>query len=97
MLEKQQLRTDGLKKASDKIRTLAIYKKKKESDAKEAAAKNKKKQGGKNKKDDTQYEIEDIIGHDLGKKSKKVSRLRIKWVGYAQTTLKSVKATKETA
>ena len=31
MLEQQKLRTDGLKKASDKIRTSAIYKKKKVS------------------------------------------------------------------
>ena len=58
-------------------RKAASDKKKKESEA----AKNKKKQGGQKKKDDTQYEIEAIVGHDLGGKSKKVVRLRIKWVG----------------
>ena len=56
-----------------------------------------KKQGGKNKKDNTQYEIEEIVGHEFGSRNKKVVRLRIKWVGYAQTTLESVKATRETA
>ena len=44
----------------------------------------------------TQYEIESIVGHDFGEKSKKVVRLRIKWVGDAQTTLESVKVIKET-
>ena len=63
---------------ADKIRTVSINKKKKESDAREAAAKNKKKQDGKKKKDDTQYEIEAIVGHELGSKSKKVIRLKIK-------------------
>ena len=63
---------------------------KKESDDRESAAKKRKKQGGKNKKDDTQYEIETIVGHELGSKSKNVIRLRIKWVGDAQTTLKKV-------
>ena len=81
---------------ADKIITASINKKKQESDAREAAAKNKKKQDGKKKKDDTQYEIEAIVGHDLGGESKKVVRLRIRWVGYAQTTMESVKATKET-
>ena len=74
-------------------RKAAADKKKKESEA----AKNKKKQGGQKKNDDTQYEIEAIVGHDIDKKSKKVARLRIKWVGYAQTTMEFVKTTKETA
>ena len=42
-------------------------------------------------------EIEAIVGHDIDKKSKKVARLRIKWVGYAQTTIEFAKNTKETA
>ena len=76
-----------------KIQTAFLNKKKKESEA----AKNKKKQGGQKKNDDTQYEIEAIVGHDIGKKSKKVARLRIKWVGHAQTTMEFVKVIKETA
>ena len=71
-------------------------KKKKESDDKEAAAKKKKKQGRQNKKDNTQYEIEVIVGHKLGNRSKKVIRLKIKWVGDDQTTLESVKVINET-
>ena len=78
-------------------REAAAKKKIKESDVRETAAKKKKKQGGKNKKDNTQYERDAIVGHELGRKSKKVIRLKIKVVGYAQTTLESVKATKETA
>ena len=75
-------------------REAAAKKEKRESEARELVA---KKKGGKNKKDDTQYEIEAVVGHELGSKSKKVIRLRIKRVGYAQTILESVKATKETA
>jgi len=52
------------------IRETVAKKEKKKSDAREAAAKKTKKQGGKNKKDDTQYEIEAIVGHELGSKSK---------------------------
>ena len=63
-------------------------KKKKESDAREAAAKKRKTKDGKNKKDDTQYEIEAIVGHEFGSRNKKVIRLRIKWVGYAQKNWK---------
>ena len=74
-------------------RKAAADKKKKES----KAAKKKKKQGGQKKVDETQYEIEAIVGHDIGKKSKKVARLSIKWVGYAQTTMEFVKDIKETA
>ena len=78
-------------------RKAAANKKKKESDASEEVAKKRKKQGGKNKLDDTQYEIQAIVGHESGSRNKKGIRLRIKWVGYAQTTLESVKDTHETA
>ena len=74
-------------------RNAAADKKKKES----KAAKKKKKQGGQKKVDETQYEIEAIVGHEIGKKSKKVARLSIKWVGHAQTTMEFVKDIKETA
>ena len=74
-------------------RNAAADKKKKES----KAAKKKKKQGGQKKVDETQHEIEAIVGHEIGKKSKKVARLSIKWVGYAQTTMEFVKDIKETA
>ena len=74
-------------------RKAAADKKKKES----KAAKKKKKQGGQKKVDETQYEIEAIVGHEIGKKSKKVARLSIKWVGHAQTTMEFVKDIKETA
>jgi len=74
-------------------RKAAADKKKKES----KAAKNKKKQGGQKKIDETQYEIEAIVGHEIGKKSKKVARLCIKWVGHAQTRMEFVKDIKETA
>ena len=74
-------------------RKAAEDKKKKESEA----AKNKKKQGGQKKNDETQYEIEAIVGHDIGQKSKKVARLCIKWVGHTQTTMEFVKNIKETA
>jgi len=74
-------------------RKAAADKKQKES----KAAKKKKKQGGQKKVDETQYEIEAIVGHEIGKKSKKVARLSIKWVGDTQTTLEPVKFIKETA
>ena len=74
-------------------RKAAADKKQKES----KAAKKKKKQGGQKKVDETQYEIEAIVGHEIGKKSKKVARLSIKWVGHAQTTMEFVKDIKETA
>jgi len=74
-------------------RKAAADKKQKES----KAAKKKKKQGGQKKVDETQYEIEAIVGHEIGKISKKVARLSIKWVGDTQTTLEPVKFIKETA
>ena len=49
------------------------------------------------KKDETQYEIQAIVGHEIEIKSKKVARLSIRWVGDTQTTLEPVKFIKETA
>ena len=57
----------------------------------------KKNQVVKTIKDDKQYEIEVTVSHGLGSRSKQVIRLRIKWVGYDQTTLERVKATKKRA
>ena len=74
-------------------REAAEDKKKKESEA----AKNKKNKGGRKKKDETQYEIQAIVGHEIGKVSKKVARLSIRWVGDSQITLEPVKDIKETA
>ena len=77
----------------DDDRKAAEDKKKKESEA----AKNKKNKGGRKKKDETQYEIQAIVGHEIGKVSKKVARLSIRWVGDSQITLEPVKDIKETA
>ena len=59
-------------------REAAVKKKKKESDDREAAAKKLGNKVVRTKKEDTQYEIEAIVGHELGSKSKKVIRLKIK-------------------
>ena len=64
---------------------------------KKSNSNSKKKKGGQKKNDDTQYEIQAIVGHGIGGKSKKVARLRIKWVGDTQTTLEKVTVIKETA
>ena len=96
---KEDKRLDAVERNWDRMvqvvddRNAAADKKKKES----KAAKKKKKQGGQKKVDETQYEIEAIVGHEIGKKSKKVARLSIKWVGDTQTTLEPVKFIKDTA
>ena len=96
---KEDKRLDAVERNWDRMvqvvddRNAAADRKKKES----KAAKKKKKQGGQKKIDETQYEIEAIVGHEIGKKSKKVARLCIKWVGHTQTTMEFVKDIKETA
>ena len=96
---KEQKRLDAAENKWDKMvkvvddRKAAEDKKKKESEA----AKNKKNKGGRKKKDETQYEIQAIVGHEIGIKSKKVARLSIRWVGDSQITLEPVKDIKETA
>ena len=96
---KEDKRLDAVERNWDRMvqvvddRNAAADKKKKES----KAAKKKKKQGGQKKVDETQHEIEAIVGHEIGKKSKKVARLCIKWVGHTQTTMEFVKDIKETA
>ena len=86
---KEDKRLDAVERNWDRMvqvvddRNAAADKKKKES----KAAKKKKKQGGQKKVDETQHEIEAIVGHEIGKKSKKVARLCIKWVGHTQTTM----------
>ena len=95
----EEKRLDAAEKNWDRLvqivddRKAAADKKKKES----KAAKKKKKQGGQKKNDETQYEIEAIVGHDIGQKSKKVARLCIKLVGHTQTTMEFVKNIKKTA
>ena len=93
----QRKKWDAICKADEDRQAVAKKKKKKESDDREAAAKKKKKQCGQNKTDDIQYEIEAIVGHELGSKSKNVIMLRINRVRDDQTTLESVKVIKETA
>ena len=70
---KEAKRLDAAEDKWDKMvkvvddRKAAEDKKKKESEV----AKNKNKQGGQKKKDETQYEIEAIVGHDIDKKIKR--------------------------
>ena len=44
-----------------------------------------------------QYVIEKITGHELGRRSNGVFLLCIKWEGWTQTTMESVKVVRETA
>ena len=61
-------------------------------------AENKLKKNKRRKKQDMeQYVIEKITGHELGRRSNRVVLLCIKWEGWTQTTMESVKVVKETA
>jgi len=61
-------------------------------------AENKLKKNKRRKKQDMeQYVIEKITGHELGQRSNRVVLLCIKWEGWTQTTMESVKVVRETA
>ena len=61
-------------------------------------AENKLKKNKRRKKQDMeQYVIEKITGHELGRRSNRVVLLCIKWEGWTQTTMESVKVVRETA